>query len=425
MLAMLVSFVDRQVITLLVQPIRQDLGINDTQISLLMGFAFAIFYVLMGVPIARLSDRYNRRNIIAAGIFLWSLATAACGLAKNFTHLFLARIGVGVGEATLTPAAYSMIADYFPKEKLGRALGVYSTGVYLGAGVATVAGGAAVKLISQANPVELPLLGTVAPWQMTFMVVGLPGLLLVLVMMLSIREPARKDVNERIDSAAGAVPIREVLAFIWKNRGTFGSIFIGYAFGGMAFYGFLFWVPEFIRRTHGWEIGDAGIVFGSLVAILGTIGAVLGGWLCDWLTERGYKDAAIRAATVFFAISMPFMTATTLVESSSVMVVILAFAAFTMSLQQSLTPVAIQLITPNQMRAQVTAIYFVIASFCSIAFGATSVALLTDYVFYNDADLRYSLAIVSVSAMTIAAICLAFGVRPYRASLERAEAWSS
>ena len=192
-----------------------------------------------------------------------------------------------------------MIADYFPKEKLGRALGVYSTGVYLGAGVATVAGGAAVKLISQANPVELPLLGTVAPWQMTFMVVGLPGLLLVLVMMLSIREPARKDVNERIDSAAGAVPIREVLAFIWKNRGTFGSIFIGYAFGGMAFYGFLFWVPEFIRRTHGWEIGDAGIVFGSLVAILGTIGAVLGGWLCDWLTERGYKDAAIRAATVF------------------------------------------------------------------------------------------------------------------------------
>ena len=244
MLAMLVSFVDRQVITLLVQPIRQDLGINDTQISLLMGFAFAIFYVLMGVPIARLSDRYNRRNIIAAGIFLWSLATAACGLAKNFTHLFLARIGVGVGEATLTPAAYSMIADYFPKEKLGRALGVYSTGVYLGAGVATVAGGAAVKLISQANPVELPLLGTVAPWQMTFMVVGLPGLLLVLVMMLSIREPARKDVNERIDSAAGAVPIREVLAFIWKNRGTFGSIFIGYAFGGMAFYRFLFWMPE-------------------------------------------------------------------------------------------------------------------------------------------------------------------------------------
>ena len=123
LLAMVVSFIDRQVITLLVAPIRADLGISDTQMSLLMGFAFAIFYVTMGVPIARLADRYSRRTIIAAGIFLWSLATAACGLARSFLQLFTARVFVGVGEATLTPAAYSMIADYFPPERLGRAIG--------------------------------------------------------------------------------------------------------------------------------------------------------------------------------------------------------------------------------------------------------------------------------------------------------------
>ena len=135
MVAQVVSFIDRQVITLLVQPIRSDLQISDTEMSLLMGFAFALFYVTMGVPIARLADRYSRRKLISAGIFLWSIATAACGLAKSFGQLFLTRIAVGVGEASLTPAAYSMIADYFPKEKLGRAIGVYAIGVDLGGGV--------------------------------------------------------------------------------------------------------------------------------------------------------------------------------------------------------------------------------------------------------------------------------------------------
>ena len=157
MLAQVVSFVDRQVITLLVQPIRADLQISDTQMSLLMGFAFAIFYVTVGVPIARLSDRKSRRTIIAIGIFLWSLATAACGLARNFWQLFLARIGVGVGEATLTPGAYSMIADYFPKDKLGRAVGLYATGVYFGAGLALILGGAAIRLITQSGTRRRPI----------------------------------------------------------------------------------------------------------------------------------------------------------------------------------------------------------------------------------------------------------------------------
>ncbi len=280
------------------------------------------------------------------------------------------------------------------------------------------------KLISQAGPVDLPIVGTLFPWQLTFIVVGLPGLLLVLVMMLTVREPARKNVIETLEGEAGAMPIRDVLAFIWLNRGTFGSIFFGYAIGGMAFYAFMFWTPEFIRRTHGWDIADAGIVFGILIAILGTAGAILGGWSCDWLTKRGYPDAALRGASSYFAVAMPFMAATPLVGSPTVMVIVLGFAAFTMSLQQGLSPVAIQLATPNQMRAQVTAIYFVIASFSAIAFGATSVALLTDYVFQDDAALRYSLAIVAAVCMSGAAIILGFGVKPYRGSLKRAEAWS-
>ena len=421
MLAQVVSFIDRQVITLLVQPIRADLAISDTEMSLLMGFAFAIFYVTMGVPIARLSDRYSRRTIIATGIFLWSLATATCGLARNFWQLFLARIGVGVGEATLTPAAYSMIADYFPKETLGRAIGLYATGVFLGSGLALVLGGAAVRLITQAGPIDLPLVGTLVPWQLTFMVVSVPGLLIVLLMMFTVREPVRRNLTAAQDKN---VPIREVLGFMWTNRGTFGSIFFGYACGGMAFYGFLFWVPEFIRRSYGWDISDAGMVFGTQLVVLGMAGSFAGGWFCDWLTARGYRDAALRSLAGFFALAMPFMVATPLMPTADLAIPVLGVAVFALSLQQALSPVAIQLFTPNQMRAQVVAIYFVVSVFCAIAFGATSVAVVTDYVFRDENDLRYSLAIVSAITMTLASISLALGIRPYRKSLDRAAAWS-
>ena len=421
MLAQVVSFIDRQVITLLVQPIRADLAISDTEMSLLMGFAFVIFYVTMGVPIARLSDRYSRRTIIATGIFLWSLATAACGLARNFWQLFLARIGVGVGEATLTPAAYSMIADYFPKETLGRAIGLYAVGVYLGAGLALVLGGAAIRAIGASGPLDLPVVGTLAPWQLTFMVVAIPGLLIVLLMMFTVREPVRRNLAETREKS---IPVREVAEFMWLNRGTFGSIFWGYATGGMAFYGFIFWVPEFIRRSHGWDISDAGIVFGTQLVLLGTVGTYAGGWFCDWLTARGYRDASMRCLAAFFAIAMPFVAVTPLIPAADLAIPMLGVAVFFLSLQQALSPVAIQLFTPNQMRAQVVAVFFVISTFSAIAFGATSVALVTDYVFRDENDLRYSLAIVCAITMSLAAIGLALGIRPFRASLERAAAWS-
>ena len=421
MLAQVVSFIDRQVITLLVQPIRADLAISDTEMSLLMGLAFVIFYVAMGVPIARLSDRYSRRTIISIGIFLWSLATAACGLARNFWQLFGARIGVGVGEATLTPAAYSMIADYFPKAILGRAIGLYAVGVYLGAGLALVLGGAAIRAISDSGPVDLPVVGTLAPWQLTFMVVAIPGLLIVLLMMFTVREPVRRNLAETREKA---IPVREVAEFMWLNRGTFGSIFFGYATGGMAFYGFLFWVPEFIRRSYGWDISDAGIVFGTQLMVLGTVGTYAGGWFCDWLRARGYKDAAMRCLAAFFAIAMPFVAITPLIPTADLAIPMLGVTVFTLSLQQALSPVAIQLFTPNQMRAQVVAVFFVISTFSAIAFGATSVAVVTDYVFRDENDLRYSLAIVCAITMSLAATGLALGIKPYRASLERAAAWS-
>ena len=419
MVAYIVSFVDRQVITLLVQPIRRDLGISDTEISLLMGFAFAIFYVTMGLPIARLADARSRRAIISAGILLWSLATACCGLARNFWQLFLGRVGVGVGEAALTPAAYSMIADYFPADKLGRAIGVYATGLFLGAGLAMVLGGYVVGLVSDAGAVRLPLVGTLHPWQLTFLIVGAPGVLLAALIYVTVREPRRRN-----QAAAGRqVHIRELGGFLWLNRKAFGCIFFGYAAGGMAFNGFLFWIPEFIRRTYGWDIADAGMVFGAELALLGGAGVMAGGALSDWLTKRGVEDAPLRCAALFFTLSLPVMAVTPLMPTTASAIPMLGLMAFVISLQQALSPVALQLITPNEMRAQVVAVFFLVANLIGIGGGATVIAMLTDYLFQDEAALRYSLSIVALVVMSIAAASLALGLKPYRESLARSLAW--
>ena len=194
LLAYVLSFVDRIIMSLLVIPIQKDLGISDTQMGLLMGLAFAIFYTVVGIPIARLSDAKSRKIIVSIGIFLWSIMTAVCGLARSFIELFLARVGVGVGEATLSPAAYSMIADYFPEEKLGKAIAVYQSGALFGSGIAFIIGGAIVGLIVNSNATSLPFLGELQPWQLAFIIVGLPGVLMALVM-LTVKEPKRTGIK--------------------------------------------------------------------------------------------------------------------------------------------------------------------------------------------------------------------------------------
>ena len=190
--AYMFSFLDRQILALLIEPIRQDLEITDFQISLLLGLAFGIFYTALGIPIGRLADRRSRRGIIAVGVTIWCLMTAACGLARNFSQLFLARIGVGVGEATLNPSAYSLISDYFPRQRRGRAISFYNMGVSLGAGVAMVVGGQIIAFAFDTPRVTLPIVGELYAWQLVFLLVGLPGLLIA-ALMITVREPERRD----------------------------------------------------------------------------------------------------------------------------------------------------------------------------------------------------------------------------------------
>lgn len=419
-LVYLVSLIDRQIMTLLVQPIRRDLGISDTQMSLLIGLAFAMFYVVLGVPIARLADRRPRRVIIAIGVLLWSVMTVGCGFAKNFWQLFVTRIGVGIGEATLQPSAYSMLADYFPPQKLGRAIGAYSTGLFLGGGLALIVGGAVIKSLSGGESFAVPLLGELRSWQLAFLVVGTPGVLVSLLVLCTVREPPRRGLRNKSPQPA---KLGELWSFMRQNRRTLTSIFAAFSFGGIMVVGYVAWIPEFIRRTYGWDIAEVGFVFGAQMAVFGTAGALTGGWLLDWLTRRGRPDAALRAAIFVFLLLVPLTVLPPLMPRADLGVALLGPMMFTIGLQQGYSPVALQLIAPNEIRAQVIAVYFLVAQIAAIGFGPTIIAVVTDYVFQDDASLRWSMAIVGGTCSTLALLCLIWGRAAYCDSVRRAQAW--
>ena len=299
MLAYVLSFVDRQILNLLVEPIRRDLDITDTHMSLLMGFSFAVFYTICGVPIGRLADRKSRRGIIAIGVLVWSLMTALCGTPKPFWHFLVFRIGVGVGEAALSPSAYSLIADSFPPKLRGTAMSVYSMGIYIGSGLAFLLGGLVVKFASAQGDVELPVLGMVRPWQLIFLVLGAAGVLFAAVLLL-IREPSRKGVGAGVE-----VPLSEVAGYIRQNRRTVLCHNFGFACLAFAAYGSSAWIPTFFIRTYGWSASDVGVLYGSVVAVAGSIGIIAGGRLSDLLHRRGYRDAPLRVGIISAALTLP------------------------------------------------------------------------------------------------------------------------
>lgn len=421
MLAYTNSFIDRQILNLLIEPIRSDLEITDTQVSLLAGFAFAIFYTLMGVPIARLADQKNRKVIIVTGIAVWSAMTALCGAARSFWQLFFARVGVGVGEATLSPAAFSIMADYFPRHKLARAFSVYSMGVYFGAGLALIIGGAVIRLVKNAGAINLPVVGDVAPWQMTFFLVGLLGLPIFL-LLLTVREPVRRGLskaNSAQESNASSLPV--LLAFLRANKATVILHFLAFSSIGIGILGFMTWTPTLFIRTWGWDASTIGLAYGFIMFFLGTAGVYTGGFVADWLEARGHKDAILRAACYAGIVTVPIAVITPLLPTAELALVGLGITSFLLAFPQGLPAAALQVITPNPLRAQMTALYFLVGSLISMGFGPTLVALVTDYVFGDPMKLRYSMAVVAATTIPLGVVLAYLSLKPYRASRARAD----
>jgi len=418
LVAYVLSFVDRQILNLLVGPIRADLGINDTQMSLLMGLSFAIFYTIAGIPLGRIADSKSRRGLIAWGVAFWSLMTAACGLAQQYWHFILCRIGVGAGEAALSPAAYSLIADSFPADRRATAISVYAMGIYLGAGMAFLLGGIVVTWANAQGAMELPVFGVVRPWQLIFLVLGAVGLMFCLVL-LAIKEPTRKGVG-----AGVAVPLKEVGAYLLTIRKAVLCHNFGFACLSFASYGASAWIPTFFIRTHGLTPGEVGIYYGSLVMVAGSTGIVFGGRLADYMARRGYRDANMRvgllAAVLTLACNVVF-----LVDNMPLLWAIMFFNVFTVAMPFGVAPAAIQEVMPNAMRGQASAIYLFTITLIGLGIGPTAVALVTDYVFMDDMAIRYSIFIVA-SVITLGAIILLWmGLKPYREARDTLESWST
>jgi len=417
------SFLDRQILNLLVDPIKGDLGISDFQMSLLQGLAFGIFYTLLGIPIGRLADRKNRSVIIAAGITLWCLMTAACGLARNYMQLFIARIGIGVGEATLNPSAYSMISDYFPRERRARPMSFYNMGVSLGAGVAMVLGGQIIGWAFANEPPTLPWFGQLYPWQTVFLIVGLPGLLVAL-LMVTVKEPVRQDRISMDGSDELEIPIRKVIDFLWERRATYGTLFLGMSVVTIIGYGYFSWIPTMFIRTWGWSITDIAFAYGVVILTAGPLGINFGGWLADRWYNKGRRAAHMRVTLMGGILLVPSSTLVPLMPTPELAIAMLVPATIGAAIPTATAGAALMMIVPNQLRAQTTAIYYFVLNVLGLTLGPSCIAFVTDYVFADEQALRYSIAIVSGVAGSIALMFLVANIRHYRASVIEADAWS-
>jgi MFS family permease len=394
------AFVDRHVLALLVEPIKRDLHASDTVISLLYGLSFALFYVIVAIPIARLADRSNRRNIVAISLAVWSLMTALCGLARTLPQLVAARLGVGAGEAGLSPSAQSLLADYFPDHRLPAALGVFSMGVSLGGGLALLAGGA---LLAAAPGIAAALgLPGLSPWRLVMVGVGLPGLMVAL-LFLTVREPARGA--GRREAASG----QALLAWLWTNRWTYLGLI-----GALSLIVFVSnaasaWIPALFERRFGWTGPEVGARYGPIVLICGAAGALAGGLLASALRRRGVEGANLKASLAGFLLAAPLAIAFPLAPSPWVALTLIGLMVFCGGLPSGGGYAALQEATPARLRAQVTALNGLAVNLIGAGLGPLAVALLTDRLFHDPLHLPWAMSLTELvaSPLAIAAYLLA------------------
>lgn len=381
------NFIDRQILVILQEPIKESLQLSDTQLGLLTGFAFAIFYVTLGIPIARLADSSNRKNIVAVSLTIWSAMTAISGLAQNFTHLLLARIGVGIGEAGGSPPSHAIISDYYPPEKRATALSTYSLGIYLGIFLGFIVGG---------------FVGKMYGWRVALYALGIPGVLFALVVYFTVKEPIRGM------SDAAKYEVKESFWTVVKlllSKKTFVYAALGSGFGSFTSYGVGNFFPSFLSRVHGLDIQEAGIVLGLCIGVGGIIGTYLGGFLADrnrsksikwylWLGMAGAACNLIPATFAYFGHSM------------TIVVIALFFSNIFLNLYLGPTIAATHSLVPAHMRAMTSAILFFILNLIGLGCGPLVIGLLSDWLepTYGAFSLRYAFTITYLTGVITAVL---------------------
>ncbi|WP_243453908.1 MFS transporter [Sandaracinobacteroides saxicola] len=397
-----ISMLDRQVLNLLVEPVKADLGLSDVQISLLQGLALTLFYALAAVPLGRMADSGSRTAVIAGGALLFGLATFGSGLALGFATLFLARLAVGVGEATLTPAGVSLIGDAVDPRWVGRAIALFIGCSFVGSGLALIIIGGVLDALDRAGTITLPLIGAVADWRAAFMLAALPALAFALAMLL-LPEPPR-----RISAGDDRLPASAAWAWMRAHPGAIVPLLVGLPLLGAAQFALNAWAPTLFIRIHGWTPGEIGRAFGLLVMIGSTGGVLAGGALADWLRAKGRTDAPLLVCAGAALLAAPFAFAFTRVDGAAALW-LLAPAVTLGAMPFGAGPSALALIAPNRLRAQLMALYMLLANLVGGGGGPTSVALLTDRAFADPMRLPDSIAIVVPLAMLAGAAALLLG----------------
>ena len=417
-IAYILSFVDRYILGLLIEPIKADLDLSDTQIGWLLGFAFAIFYATMGLPLGYLADRKRRTWLVAAGVAVWSAATAASGLAKNFAHLFIARVSVGAGEATLSPCAMSMISDSFPPERRGKPIAFYTAALSLGAGIASLVSAAVLTWAKSVPEVALPIVGTVAPWQFTFFVVGVPGLL-VAVVMLFMREPKRLG-RSAGDGGAG---FGDMLKYVGKRWNVYGSFIIFVCLMTICAYSQGWYAPMF-QRTWGWEAQTYAWVNGIVLLATGPLTVNVAGWLSDKLYSQGKTDAPLLIVIAGAFILVPTGVILPLMPTAELAMVVVVFNTIGIAATSATSVTALLQITPGQIRGQTVALYYMVISMAGLLLGPSTVGLLSDNVFGNE-KLNYATAAVPLIFGLLVLPWAWYARRVYNAELDKQTAEST
>ncbi len=397
------SYTDRQILSLLVEPLRRDLGLSDVQMGLLQGLAFALIYSVAGIPLGRLADKWSRRSILMAGVLIWSLATVGCGLASGFWALFLARVLVGVGEATLAPAAISMIGDLFPPHRRGIAVSIFMMGLCVGAGVALGAGGALLQSAEHGTFSILPIVGGFRPWRIVLLALALPGAL-VIMLLATMREPARRG---SLEDAAMVTSTFDALRVLARHGRVVGPMWGAMAFMSAGDFSLLNWTPALLERVYHQSASSVGSTLGLSAVLGGVFGTLMSGLLSDRMARtRGHQYRSYISAVLAVLSSGAAAIA---IERGGAALVLGCFTLWTMMSwgAQSAGIAAMQEAIPNEVRGMSIACMAFFNMIFGLTFGTLITAALTEHVFHDPLALGRSLAIV-VAPSALAAAALYF-----------------
>ena len=417
-----IAAIDAKVMTLMVSDIRQDLNLDDFQISLLQGFATVVLVAVAAVPIGRIVDNgRNRGKLLAGGIVLWCLATAASGLSRTFAHLFAARVAVGIGESTLGPTAYSLISDYFEPKRRAFAISVFALGYPVGGGLALIIGAFVLQAAKAHGAVILPVIGLVQPWQMVFFIVGLPGLLVAILVAL-IREPKRHASPTAVIGVE-RLTLRETGAFLARRWKVYSSLIGSVSLLGMLAIGTAIWYPTFLIRTFGMTATEAGYSFGTLMIVCGGLGNLVGGWLSGFFMRRGHPAANLNIMTWVTLVKVAPLVIGPLMPTAGGALLLMGIATFIGQGTNSVALASLQDITPSRLRGQMTALMLLCVTMVGTALGSSVIAAMTQFVFHDDGALRYSLAILPAIIGPLVALMFVLARKPYRAAMIEMGEW--